>query len=819
MRTFQELSVDDKRLALEYFANGQYYLLLGSRVSLDSEGPSESMCSAMALRAKLVELNNLPTQTSLQQSYKLLTAQQVEEQLTSHYTCNKPGDTIKCVSEHPWKRIYTFNIDNCFEFYFRQLLKDKSFDEEFLEVFHFLDDFSDLRADKFASLVHLHGSVEQPEKGYVFSHGEYAKLMTRPNSWMLTLVQMLRADPFLVMGTSLEESDVTYYLEHRNPQSRRADLPPSILVEPFPNKLTEDLCASHDFVLFEGTALEFLQTLYSETPNQPDLWRNVNSAGYEALNLDKRTLLQFSSSFEAVPKQPNIDQNPGRFYLGTNLSWGMLGKRVDVSREALPKIRSEIYSAVRNKSPQVYLLVDEPGSGKTALLKRLAFDIRQVFQHVYFFENDGFIDEDVCEDILDSIDGECFIFVDNWADHAAFIYRLIQNLTKEDIVFVGAERRYRVPYIEASMSEIEHQISVPKLNLKSREAEQLILAHEKAGLSSLGRTSPGKRKELSSELSGQPISVANCRIQNNFRQFDNIIDGLLNDCDNRVLDAYVCCAIARYCFSGGLRRQVLEVIDPKRNYLDLLDDNAVLPITNIGRGNDYYVPRRAIVADRILSRLAVNRKTYLSEIFSQLANALAPYVNRKQIRARSHEAKLTGRLLDFDQVVKKFINDEAENFYDAIKVGWDWNSRYWEQLALLKFDRYLADNTDRTYLSEAIQHARHAYGLERHPLSLTTLAKLLFSSLETESGQLESIFNEAWEMVVESVKIESSWDNIRATVFVVCFSGVLTYLDKGGVLTGEQTEQLRDIISTTHSRRLQDSKLRELRESVNKAVF
>jgi hypothetical protein len=60
-------------------------------------------------------------------------------------------------------------------------------------------------------LVHLHGSVDFPDRGYVFSRDEYIRQITTINSWMTILAQFMRSEPFVIGGSSLDEVDIDYF--------------------------------------------------------------------------------------------------------------------------------------------------------------------------------------------------------------------------------------------------------------------------------------------------------------------------------------------------------------------------------------------------------------------------------------------------------------------------------------------------------------------------------------------------------------------------------------------------------------------------------
>ena len=328
---FDDLTFGEKKRLCDHILAQQVSIFAGSGISLDSSGSAPIMMSAGNLRSNIIQLNDLPATASLSQAYSMMDESQVKTLITDHYTCTKPGPTVLTLADLPWKRVYTLNVDDAFEAAFKSICYQREFSEETLEVRNFDESFSNLASDVRCSIVHLHGSVKLPMSKYVFAATEYAKLMSRPNSWMVTLTQLIRTETFIILGTSLDEIDVAYYLENRNQSSTRADVPISILVEPFPNKLTERLCETHQFCLFEGTALNFLERLKSIDSRLKSPWIDRTSDGLAGLGLTESQRLRFAASFQPIPHSPEETPSPARFLLGAELTWSMLaaqGNRV-----------------------------------------------------------------------------------------------------------------------------------------------------------------------------------------------------------------------------------------------------------------------------------------------------------------------------------------------------------------------------------------------------------------------------------------------------------------------------------------------------------
>lgn len=813
---FEDIDDSEKRRLCDFMLSQRVSLFLGSGVSLDSIGPDGKMLSAGQLCDKLVDLNDLPSNATLQKAYSALTDEQVEEHVTKHYTCEEPGPTIMRLANQPWRRVYSLNVDNCFEDAFASVIEANEFPSSSAETLNFDDGFSDLLSDKRSSIIHLHGSVERPESGYVFSQNEYAKSMNRPNSWMLTLSQLIRSDTFVVAGTSFDEIDVEYYLEQRSQKTVRGDVPPSILIEPFPNRLTEMLCENHQFCLFQGTVLEFFDAVEAIDGRLRSPWIDNENDGLLGLDLSESERLRFSANFNRIPDDPQQVPNPARFLLGAELDWSMLAANSDVPRESFAAVRRDIVTAADAPQFKLILLVDEPGSGKTAFLKRLAFDLSRGSDNVFWYNGLGLeLEPSEVAEIFDKISGRMFVFVDNFADCLNTISLILGKCEKRDILFICAERNYRLRYIQSAFTGYEYPTISSALELTRAEATALRVANESNGLSTISDKSEGA---YLSEVVGRSMAEATCRIQNNFKTLDRIVKELSEECDQDEAFAYLLVSLARFCYSNGVQRNILSTVSVPDALEHLLSEESSLPVTYSDFGSMFVVPKQAIIGDRFLNLTHKSSERRLFEAFLDLAKSVAPRVNITTIKRKTPESQLLGRLMDYDNNVKDFIDEYAEEYYAGLKSLCDWNSRYWEQLALLKLDRFFASPEDRFLLDESIQHARSAISAEVHPFSLATLAKVLFQAMEKSPQNRDQYFGEAWDHVVEANMRESQWSNRGATLFVIAFGGVLTFLQMGGQLTGEQHEYLRDMIAETRVLKVSDKRLIGLRAELEDAI-
>ena len=736
------------------------------------------MKSAGALKDELITLNALPATASLQQAYSVLIAEQVREKITDHYTCVKAGPTVNRLANQPWRRIYTLNVDNCVEFAFRKLIEAREFDAECIETFNFVDGYSEPLSDKRCSIVHLHGTIERPDGGYVFSRNEYAKTMSRPNSWMLTLSQLIKSNTFVVAGTSFDEIDVEYYLEQRSQKTRRGDVPFSVLIEPYPNKLTGKLCSDHEFWLFEGTVLDFFTELEAVDERIRNPWIDNKRDGLSGLGLDHADRLCFSASFEVIPDEPEKTANPARFLLGAELTWSMVAANTDVPRDVFPEVQGRLVEALHDPECRLLLLIDQPGSGKTSFLKRMAFDISRGSTTVFWYTGLGLeLDPRKIARILNRLSEPVVVFVDNFADALNSIVLILKEIDKVDILFVCAERDYRLIYIENAFSGEDYQLLTGRLDLTANEAALVRDVHQSEGISTIQSVPDGV---YFGQVVGKTIAEANCRIQNNFRTIDKIAEGLAAESTAEEAAVYLLVSLARFCYALGVRRSILSTVSYPDEVEFLLSQEAALPIKYSKQDGSFVVPKQTLIGDRFLEARRKFFPRRLLTAFTELAESVAPRVNPSTIRRKTPEAQLLGRLMDYDNNVKRFIDEYAEEFYAALKPLCGWNARYWEQMALLKLDRYFASLSDTFLLEESIQHARSAISAEVHPFSLTTLSKVLFQAMDKSPDRRDQFFSESWANIIQADERESTLAELRRNPFCCVFWRCNSVLRDGG---------------------------------------
>lgn len=765
---------------------GGYNLLLGSGVCLDSyNGLGEQLRSAEKLRKDLCALKQVRETTALPRVSALLTPEERQDQLVKRFSGCRPGASLAKLPCFLWRRLFTFNIDDVLETLYRTTQHGK----QALDAVNFDSPFEPTPDRRTLHAVHLHGWVGQAQSEFVFSFAEYARVMSAMNPWMHMLAEILATEPFIIAGTSLNEVDLEYYLSHRSEATPRRSRGPSLLIEPHPDAATEADCRRYGLSLVRASFCEFLAWLGSEYPSPPtlaDLIVPDVGALFPAKGVAAQ-LLPFFSDFRLLtagdkPRSPV----PSAFLYGREPTQNDLDERLDIQRLDNEQIAADVNDMLAHRNdaakPKLAILLDDAGTGKTTVVFRIACELVRRGLPVLGVHTLSRIDVQNAIECLATTSSPIVLVVDRFADHVEQVTEILQdNRTLGKLVVLAAERAYRKEYLDLVLDG-EPRIERKLAPLSLEERKQLVELFRQYGLIG-AREGVYAPSAYASQLEGDPVAIAVCRILNDFRPLERIVDSLWEATPVNHRLPYLCAALSTHCHAAGLRYSILQTIAGQGVSLTSLFKNAVpLRLAENLEDDEYVVPMNAMYADRILQRALGKDQQCLFDAFKGIAAGLAPHVNRAAIRMRTPEARLAGRLLDADKIVKPLLGARAHQLYEWCNKDWAWNSRYWEQRALLAAD---------SDLTTALQYARHAVAIELHPFTLTTLGKLLFRQMEQlDPGAQKSVFDEAFEKLTNAIEREGYRSRITVHPFTTLLGGTARYVELGGLLAPAQKERL-----------------------------
>lgn len=624
----------------------------------------------------------------------------------------------------------------------------------------------------------------------MFDIKEYSGSMAENNIWAHNLASLIRSEPFIILGTSLEEPDLAYFLSDRFSVPIRSDRAPSIFVEPFPDEATESDCAEYRVSLFPKTALEFLTYIDERFPDRTSMRDDLLSkfSEIDEDKVDVKFMAEFLADFERVPLARTLgDAKGANFALGHRVAWEDLKVDLDISRD----ITGRVQTAVKAKQTGMFHIVVGPaGAGKTTILRRIASNLSQEGCHCFWHHSIGRIRIDSVKEIVNSLEGVVYFFVDNFADSILDFVEVLKAFSPGKVVVLGAERWYRLDHIKRVVGEglvNEYVVNAVGLN-----ATKLLVDR----YSQLGISNPNIAIEYTYPVSNDPIAIACCRIMHNFQPLGEIVKASLSHSSEIQRNCYAFASLASYCVRHGIEYSIISQQYPNYQVDKMIDDMLPLPLELRERAEvEYVTPLNEAFSDTILREWSESKPNELLDIFTILANAIRPRVSLRAIIAGEPNSKLAARLFDYDEVVKPFLGVElAEQFYARTKQKWDWNSRYWHQVAQLKMDQASqeVDKKRRRELADlAVQHAKFTESIEPdHQFTFTTIGRMIFRKFDVLSQVGAADLSDAIKFLLKAIRIERRKDRASVHPYMILFRGVSAALSDGARLSPEQIADL-----------------------------
>ena len=749
---------------------GRYSLLLGAGFSVASKNrDGVKLPIGTQLADEIAKKFKLPASYRLTQ---LAGAVKPAEKLSDFlfkrfYGCVATNQT-RLVSSFVWSSIYTFNIDD--------VLNDCYSIQSKLQTPNFLtfrDPFQKPEDPEELSTVHLHGSVIRRDHGYVFSAQEYGDTSSGGYTWFPVLSDELISRPFIIIGCTLDEPDLETYLASRKgltPETRQ--IAPSLFVTKVVDEVVQSLCERFGLIPIQAESeafLSYLDFLVVDRKGPMDLLFGADNLRRRLASVlgDKSTRVFFRQWTYVDEDTLPIPLHPLPLLNGTEPSWFSIVNNEDVIRTTEREIISELQhwqASSTSNLPEIRLIISASGEGKSTALLRIALELARLKYTVFHFAaNERLVEEDALK-VLCEIPESPILIVDNLADHAAQIAQLVDGLKARGkrCMLIGAVRYARINHFESICSDCQiTRIPLKALNL----SEAATLARELRRLGRLGTNAGLKDTELSRRMAAKQLISAIIEAGGAIGQFEKIIRNEYEKLNDDAKKIYCCVALSH---SVGEPVKIAVVtratkIQSKHFFKILHNDlSGIVTYTLI----EYLTSRHRVVSEKVVKILTEEERFIQLE---GLVRALSPYVNRKTIMRGAPEAGLAARLLNYENFIRQTLPSTAENFYAKIQPENAWNSRYWEQRALMCID---------FNIEQAKIWAQHAVGIEEHPHTLTTYAKVLFHAAEdatTYAGVEEYVF-EALAIVARAIKASRSRRRMEIHPFDVAVRGVLNSL-------------------------------------------
>jgi hypothetical protein len=697
MLEIQKLGVtpEDALLLLDALDDGAVNLLTGAGTSYGVKGGDAQELKggpdlARELNTKFRLENEEPDCSNLQLVYgDIASAPTLKSSLADFLRKRFTGCEISWQSllfKLPWKRVWTLNIDDVLQRAATRVngLKTKTFAwDEPLAIRPLLQ--AELQ------FIHLHGCAKQIDGNLsriIFSIREYAARHEISPGWHAEFRSEFTKKPFIVCGARLrDEFDLATVLDFGNKSRERGGCPSFIVLREF-SPGEESRFRRQGLVPIASTGESFFKALLADLESL----RRQRSATNPQLHAATTTVR--ASFKQLIPNAPR----PRRlldFYASAEAQWHHIIDNLDAPINQVMSAAQWLKDA--QLEVRVVLITGGAVCGKTGSALRVAADLQQNGYEVLFFRNEERFDElAVCE-YLASRQRTVLVF-DDCADFTSSISALVTEVSKRKLPLqvVATVESWRKRGVQADLGgailRIVELEPVPKPHFKSIFS----IRHQKGRL---GRCTDMELQEAWGDFKNQYNQRLLEWLESleGARSYRQVITDLLQSAkaspsDRRLVVA--CAATHRFGYSlpfqlaSALKGtpDIEEFVSPPSPYAELAyTDEKGLRL------------RSRSFANHVWS-LASYQERY--DIALYVAKQLSPLVVPQAIAQRTYPYRIIRELMDCE-TTSKDLKESADQWYEELLPLMGWNSRYWEQRALLAAMRK-EDETAYSYAKKAV---------------------------------------------------------------------------------------------------------------------
>lgn len=315
--------------------------------------------------AYLSKMGSAPYENALQQSFQR----------------TQPAGSIRKLLKFTWKRLYTWNIDD-------SLAVAATRSPQRVKTFNGMSDkVEDDGGLDVLQLIYLHGMVDHPSHGFIFSEQEYSSALQRGgHSWYQKLADDYRAYTPVFVGSSMNEPVLAAEIERARRQ-RGGDTGLAFLI--IPDELSEIRLAAlkqrgihhirggvEDFAAFVeqqiGPGWTPASALSLTTPFDEATLSHITRSELATAQFLKPIDVTGSRSRFAAMSPTSQGIKARNFLRGFPPSWEVASSRVPISLHAAAGLKQAILDAAADPRPML-AVVGAAGSGKTtAVMSALA---------------------------------------------------------------------------------------------------------------------------------------------------------------------------------------------------------------------------------------------------------------------------------------------------------------------------------------------------------------------------------------------------------------------------------------------------------------
>lgn len=434
-----------------------------------------------------------------------------------------PNPSHVLYSSFPWKAIFTTNYDLILE---RAYQKNKNAVQKLSTVYRNTPEQQIFKTRNVVPYYKLHGCIScinDETLPLILSTDQYITHKLNRDRLFTKLYERAMDYTFLFVGYSNQDPNIRAILKEI--ESMEEGRPRSYMVRPGMEveearfwegkKITAINLGYEEFI-------EIVDSKITENERTLSLFRtDLERPIYKKFQINVKDLVPTESLINFLDQESvfvhtsisSEDTTPQAFYRGYFQNWDPIIKNLDIERNDKDRILAQVILEDKYQNEErafLFIVNGYAGSGKSVLLKRMAWEASSEFDKLCIFMNSNMAlrYEPVIE-LYNYVKERIYIFIDNVLDNEKGIIDLVERAEKDNIpiTIIGSERT-NIWNEESQLKNYvtkEYSLSY----LCSKEIDKLIEKLEKHNsLGYLENKSDEERKEELEEKAGRVLLVA-----------------------------------------------------------------------------------------------------------------------------------------------------------------------------------------------------------------------------------------------------------------------------------------------------------------------
>lgn len=601
----------------------------------------------------------------------------VQQYLKDYFEAFEPADFHKLISQFKWQAIFTTNYDFIIEKSYSD--KDKRV-QELSPVVKNTNQKDIIRSEKSLPYYKLHGcisNINDSNVPLILTPDQYVSHQKGRERLFARLKEMAYDHTFIFVGFSFADLDIRAIFQEIN--SSIESRPRCYMVAPNIDAISSSMWETKKITSLKMSFDAFIHKLNdSISPNNrllSALRPNYDIPIFqEFINLKEIHPTEGFMSFlerdiDYLHKSfPTEMTDPKAFYKGYFENWNPIAINLDVRRSVTDGIILEVFlnEEIDSTSTKLFMIKGYGGSGKSVLLKRIAWDSANSFDQFCIFLKPGArLRYENFLELYNYTKKRIFVFIDGVSGHEEELRNVILKSKKDKIPLsiVGTER---VNTWNTDCKDLEKFVfeSYEVQYLNANEIDQLIVLLEKYNaLGTLKIKSIEERKRIFSEFTNSQLLVALYEATHS-KPFEEIIFDEFKSINSEAARSLYLTVSILHRLGAAARAGLISRIHDI-NFTEF-EDKFFKPLEFIVfskrdyRINDYiYLTRHKQIADIVFERGVKDEQLRFDEYFRLLSNlnidfdsdrlAYSAMINAKKLQLIFNNPQNSRKLLDLAQ--------------------------------------------------------------------------------------------------------------------------------------------------------------------------